>query len=191
MNHDDAVDSNDFEDCGDSGEDHFHHTRARFIARNDQSFDFPAGLADVFTRAVRADDAICRQVDRLLSILSLLEPPTGAGPSPALAPAPSPAPAAEHVRQARELIIEFRSIIAATPRPHPDRARLGTLLASVSDHLESAALADGIVLMTQLDRIREMVRGEHTHPDQTNDESRATTTRREATTWSGGTETEA
>lgn len=180
MNHDDAVGSNDFEDCGGSGEDHFHHARARFIARTDRSFDFPAGLADVFARAVRADDAICRQVDRLLSILSLLEPPANA----------TPAPVAEHVRQARELIVEFRSIVATTPRPHADRGRLGALLASVSDHLESAALADGVVLMTQLDQLREMVHGERTDPDPTNDEGRARTIRREATTWRGGTETE-
>ncbi|MFC1408955.1 hypothetical protein ACEZCY_06615 [Streptacidiphilus sp. N1-12] len=120
--------------------------RGAFIQRADGSFDFDAGLADVFARAglerpavaaapasapapstwrlgPGAVAAVCEQADRLTSVLGLFDQRVG--------------PVAfDHLQCARELVFEFRSILSTADQPDPER--LAVLLARVGGHLDSA-----------------------------------------------------
>ncbi|MFC1436290.1 hypothetical protein ACEZDB_37215 [Streptacidiphilus sp. N1-3] len=116
--------------------------RGAFIQRADGSFDFEAGLADVFARAglerpeaaaapalatrrlgPGAVAAVCEQADRLTSVLSLFDQRVGPV-------------ASDHLQCARELVFEFRSILSTVDQPDPER--LAVLLARVGGHLDSA-----------------------------------------------------
>jgi hypothetical protein len=138
----------------------FHEVREAFIQRADGSFDFDAGLADVFARAglerlsaaaqptpptwrlgPGAVAAICEQADRLASILSLLD--QGAAPL-----------AFDHLQRARELVFEFRSIVSTADQPYPER--LAVLLARVAGHIDSA---DSLVRSQGSTSLAEALRG--------------------------------
>lgn len=125
----------------------FKEARDAFVQRADASFDFESGLADIYARAAldavptpagsvppswhiapEAAAAVCRRADRLISILSLLEFEDGSL-------------AFEHIQRARELTVEFRSIVSTAKKAHFDQ--LAALLTRALHHMETASELEG------------------------------------------------
>lgn len=114
--HDDGLDETD---------EFVRGVRDRYIDRADASFDFAAGLADVYLRAglpaLPAAVDISARIDTLASLLDAVER--------------LQVPASRQVRQAREGLFELRRAVTTRPRPWTGA---GQLLHAVAGYLDRA-----------------------------------------------------